>query len=372
MLPITDLVVGPMEVTPGGTISVTWGVPQHITVNTRVLTISPTPADFMAYTVTIPQESTLEIQVPFNATPGNATFEVVESTTAALGTYTGFINSKITRFTHNFTPNSFSPSVSDVAGSHFSGEDSSTSTTNGTTRLGIPLSTVSSTISLTTAASPSASRGSTASIPVGVIVGGVFGAIAGISIISLAIWFIRNRKSGSVTIQKYNASHFNREPTAANDTILEPFYLRPDMEYYTTSTPISSATGYPGIHSNPSGAVVENQRDLSDEPSMVEPPPPNRIWGSYYVSSSTPRRELDAGPIGLESLSEREMTLPPNYSDIFAGSRSSRETIFFCLPLPTKSHNLMSLLTHTSLLEVWNWFRWVISISSFECKNIYC
>jgi len=45
------------------------------------------------------------------------------------------------------------------------------------------------------------------------------------------------------------------------------------------------------------------------------------------VTQNTPRRELDAGPLPIRTpndLLDDEGTLPPDYSDIFAGRESSR------------------------------------------------
>ncbi|KAF8992106.1 hypothetical protein BDQ17DRAFT_1432604 [Cyathus striatus] len=105
---------------------------------------------------------------------------------------------------------------------------------------------------------------------------------------------------------------------------------------HAISTPVVSATNFTGmVHSNPSGEVVHKRRDLPAEPSTADLPLSNGRRGSYYVPSAMPQRELDAGPIGLESRSEGEATLPPNYSNVFAGSQSSRETN---VPLPSTSN----------------------------------
>ncbi|KAF8984091.1 hypothetical protein BDQ17DRAFT_1437155 [Cyathus striatus] len=297
------------------------------------------------------------MQVPSFATPGVVTFEALDSSGTPVLSVTNnpffitidpFSNpsaSSILRPAPSLTGLDSSPTSSTFdagsqlpAFSQFGSSFTSTTTSRGDLT-SIVSSTFSSSTSNTssTSTTPSSSlEGSKASVSVGVIVSGGFGAIVGIAIISLVIWFVRRRGFRSVTIRKQNALLFNREQTAANDTVLEPFDLRPDMGHSNaTSIPILSTTGYLGMrHSNPS-EVVHSRRDLPAEPPIAEPPLSNGIRGSYYVQSSMPRRELDAGPVDLESQSEGGVTLPPNYSDVFSGSRSSREISDY---LPSTSH----------------------------------
>ncbi|KAF8984088.1 hypothetical protein BDQ17DRAFT_1437153 [Cyathus striatus] len=329
---VTNLGISQSEITVGGTITVTWTNPTGKVENT-VMTIMPIPTStcFPVRTATLFQVSTLEIQVPLNATPGVVSFEAVDSVgdTIPGGNLTAFQATILNMITSG-SEHSISSISSSVIESSF----------DPVSRLSIASSTFSSRTTITspgTTISVATSQGSKAFASAGAIVGRVVGAIGGIAIISLGIWFIRNRKSRSGTMQKQSALLFNRKTTEGNDRILELFDLRPDMEYSNTiSAPILSANNFIGmVHSDPSEEVVQKRRDLPAELSTAEPPLSNVRRGSYFVPSSTPRRELDAGPIGFEYRSEGEATLPPNYSDVFARSRSSSETT---VPLPSTSN----------------------------------
>ncbi|KAF8977971.1 hypothetical protein BDQ17DRAFT_1440360 [Cyathus striatus] len=330
-----NLGVTPTAVAPGGIATVTWN---NLPIDTSghgdsiLVTIMPTPsnADFTGYQLILPSMTSLEIRAPFSATSGIVTFVAVES---AGNPIPGIENNP---FIINIAPTAtlLPPSSSQI----LTASQISPSDTAATSKL--PGDTSSSSISITWSTSTtlsSSSENSKSSIPIGVIAGCVVGAIAGIAIISLAIWFVRTRKSRSGEIHKKNALLCNRDITEGNDGVLEPFDLRPDFGYSNaSSTPVLSATNFTGMaHSNPSGEVVHKRRDISAKPSTEEPPLSNGRRVSHYMPSSTPRRELDAGLIGHESQSEGEATLPPNYSDVFARSRSSSETIAH---LPSTSH----------------------------------
>ncbi|KAF8984085.1 hypothetical protein BDQ17DRAFT_1437150 [Cyathus striatus] len=351
-----NLGVSPSEVTPGGTVTVTWNHPTTPIPGTATIMPTPTNADFAASPVNLHFMTSITIQVPFGVTPGVVTFAAVESAGNAVPgvEHNPFVisiasltttDSNTTTVTSLTSPTSPIPTASSTPPSDTAMFSSTLSQgglsfTSTTSTLKLPGETFSSSTSITSSTSTtpsSSSENSKSSIPIGVIVGCVVGAIAGIAIISLAIWFVQTHKSRSGEIHEQNALLFNRDTTEGNDGVLEPFDLRPDFGYSNaTSTPVLSATNFTGmIHSNPSGVIVHKRRDISVEPSMGEPPLSNGRRVSYYMPSSTPRRELDAGPIGHESQSEGEVTLPPNYSDVFAGSRSSSETI---VPLPSTSH----------------------------------
>ncbi|KAF8992108.1 hypothetical protein BDQ17DRAFT_1432606 [Cyathus striatus] len=322
---MTNLGVITSEVIPGGTITATWTNPTGKIENT-VMTIMPTPTitNFPFCAALLFQVSTLEIQVPLNVTLGVVSFEAVDSDgDTILGINKIAFNATILNMT---TSSSGHPILSILLTNSVKGSSSDPSSTSRTT-----ITSPGTIISVETL------QGSKASTLVVVIVGCVVGAITGIAIISLGVWFIQNRKSKLGTIQRQNALLFNQETAERNDRILEPFDLWPDMGYSnTTSTPVLSANNVTGmVHSNLSGEIVHKWRDLAAEPSTAEPPLSNGRRGSYYMPSPTRQRELDGGPIGLETRSEGEATLPPNYSDVFAGSRSSSK---MTTPLPPTSN----------------------------------
>ncbi|KAF8984125.1 hypothetical protein BDQ17DRAFT_1437148 [Cyathus striatus] len=77
---VTSLGIRQSEITAGGTITVTWTNPTDNMENTTMIILpTPTSTNFSNCTATLPQASTLEIQVPLNATPGVVSFEAVDS-----------------------------------------------------------------------------------------------------------------------------------------------------------------------------------------------------------------------------------------------------------------------------------------------------
>ncbi|KAF8992107.1 hypothetical protein BDQ17DRAFT_1460084 [Cyathus striatus] len=77
---VTYLGIRQSEITAGGTITVTWTSPTGKIGNTTMIILpTPTSTNFPNCTATLPQASTLEIQVPLNATPGIVSFEAIDS-----------------------------------------------------------------------------------------------------------------------------------------------------------------------------------------------------------------------------------------------------------------------------------------------------
>ncbi|KAF8992104.1 hypothetical protein BDQ17DRAFT_236697 [Cyathus striatus] len=168
--------------------------------------------------------TSITIQVPFSVTPGVVTFAAVGSAGNAVPgvEHNPFVisiasltttDSNTTTVTSLASPTSPIPTASSTPPSDtamFSStlSQGSLSFTSTTSTLKLPGETFSSSTSITSSTSTtpsSSSENSKSSIPIGVIVGCVVGAIAGIAIISLAIWFVRTHKSRSGDIHEQNA-----------------------------------------------------------------------------------------------------------------------------------------------------------------------